>query len=67
MQQTQHHLIGSAETAALLGRSQRTVQRMVKAGELTPAMTVRGGYVGTWLFDRAEVERVKAEREQASA
>lgn len=60
-------LIGSAEAAAILGKSQRTIHRMAKAGILPIAMTAPGGYVGVHLFDRAEVERVKFERDEAKA
>lgn len=48
--------IGTVEAAKVLRKSPRTVYRMVKDGKLTPAMTVPGGYVGIFLFDRAEVE-----------
>ena len=57
---TTPQLIGTAEVARLLGKSPRTVHRMVKAGTLKPAMTAPGGYAGTYLFDPAEVERAKA-------
>ena len=51
-------LIGTTETARILRKSPRTVYRMVKAGRLTPTMVAPGGYVGTWLFDRAEIEEL---------
>lgn len=57
---TTPHLIGTAEVAQILGKSPRTVHRMVKAGTLIPAMTAPGGFAGTYLFDRAEIERIKA-------
>lgn len=60
METTAPDLIGSAEAARILGKSPRTVHRMVKAGDLTPVMTAPGGFAGTYLFSRAEVERVKA-------
>lgn len=50
------NLIGSADAAKILGKSQRTVLRLVEKGELTPAMTVPGGYVGVYLFNRADIE-----------
>ena len=53
-------LIGSVEAAAILGKSPRTVHRLVKSGVLTPAMKAPGGFAGAFLFTRAEVERVKA-------
>lgn len=60
-----HDLIGTAEAATVLKRSIRTVHRMVKAGELTPAMIAPGGYVGTWLFNRADVEALAEQRASA--
>ena len=50
------HLIGTAEAAQVLGKSTRTIYRMVNAGTLTPAMIAPGGNVGTYLSDRADVE-----------
>lgn len=61
MAQTKTDLIGSVEAARILGKSPRTVHRMVDAGELTPVMVAPGGFKGAYLFDRADVERVKAE------
>jgi len=58
---TTPQLIGTAEVARILGKSPRTVHRMVKAGTLIPAMTAPGGYAGTYLFDPAEVDRVRGE------
>jgi excisionase family DNA binding protein len=52
--------IGTAEVARLLNKSHRTVHRMVKDGRLVPAMTAPGGFAGTFLFDRSEVERLAA-------
>ena len=49
-------LIGTAEASRILGRSPRTVHRMVRDGGLTPAMTAPGGHHGTYLFRRADVE-----------
>ena len=45
-------LITTAEAAAILGKSQRTVQRLVVSRDLEPALTLPSGY----LFDRADVE-----------
>ena len=53
-----NELIGSAEAARLLGKSPRTVHRMVESGALVPAMTAPGGFKGTYLFRRADVEAV---------
>ena len=51
-------LIGTAEAARMLGKSARTVHRLVESGKLVPAVTAPGGYVGTFLFDRADVEQL---------
>lgn len=57
---TTPQLIGTAEVAQILGKSPRTVHRMVKAGLLTPVMTAPGGFAGTYLFDRADIEALAA-------
>jgi excisionase family DNA binding protein len=49
-------LLGTAETARLLKRSHRTVHRLVKSGQLTPYMTAPGGFAGSYLFLRSDVE-----------
>lgn len=49
-------LIGSTEAARILGRSPRTIHRLVEAGELTPAVVAPGGFAGAFLFRRADVE-----------
>ncbi|MCC2033894.1 helix-turn-helix domain-containing protein [Microbacterium allomyrinae] len=48
-------LIGSAETARMLGVQRSTVTRRVAAGALAPLVIVPG-YRGDFLFDRAEIE-----------
>lgn len=53
-------LIGTAEAAGILGKSPRTVHRMVESGVLTPVVIAPGGAAGAYLFARADVERVKA-------
>ena len=58
-------LLGTAEAARLLGKSTRTIYRMVNAGTLAHALIAPGGNVGIYLFDRADVERVKAESDAA--
>ena len=57
---TENDLIGSTEAAALLGKSPRTVHRMVEAGTLSPAITAPGGFRGTYLFKRSDIEAIKA-------
>lgn len=54
----QPELIGTAEAARVLGKSHRTVHRLVKSGDLEPAMTAPGGPAGVFLFRRADVERI---------
>lgn len=58
-------LVGSVEAGRILGRSPRTVTRLVASGALVPVMTAPGGAFGAYLFARADVERLA--REQASA
>jgi excisionase family DNA binding protein len=48
-------LITSPQVAALLGKSIRTIHRLVDAGELTPTMKLPGPN-GAYLFRRADVE-----------
>ena len=57
---TTEHLIGTAEAAQVLGKSTRTIYRMVNAGILTPALVAPGGRAGSYLFDRADIERAKS-------
>lgn len=58
MPHTNPPLIGTAEAARMLGKSPRTVHRLVAAGNLTPAMTAPGGRVGVFLFNRSDIERL---------
>ena len=53
-------LISTAEAAQVLGKSTRTIYRMVNAGTLAPAIIAPGGRVGSYLFDRADIERMAA-------
>ena len=55
-------LIGTTETAALLGLSRAAVNKRVAAGTLVPAGEV--GPRAIRVFDRAEIERL-AEKEKA--
>lgn len=54
----QPELIGSTEAARILGKSPRTVHRLVESGDLTPAMTAPGGRAGAFLFRRSDVEAI---------
>ena len=58
-------LIGTAEAARLLGKSPRTVHRMVAAKTLTPAIVAPGGNCGSYLFERRAIEQIAAERRTA--
>ena len=59
-------LIGSVEAARILGKSPRTVHRLVESGALTPVLTAPGG-AGVFMFDRADVEALRDERAEVSA
>lgn len=52
-------LIGSAEAARILGKSPRTIHRLVQSGALKPALTAPGGFAGAYLFDRSDIEALK--------
>lgn len=58
------NLIGTPEVAEILGVHVMKAKRMALAGEL-PYVTKRPGRTGAYLFDRAVVERHKAERDAA--
>ena len=49
-------LLNTAEAASLLGRSVSTISRLVRDGELKPAMRVGGGPGGSMFFNRRDVE-----------
>jgi hypothetical protein len=53
-------LIGSVEVARILGKSPRTVHRMVKSGELVPVLTAPGGAAGVFLFRRSDIDALAA-------
>jgi len=53
----QSELLTSTQVGALLGKSARTVQRMVEAGSL-PAAQKLPGPNGAYLFRRADVLRL---------
>lgn len=55
-------LIGSTDAGRLLGRSPRTVHRLVQSGALKPAMTAPGGAYGAYLFKRSDVEALAAKK-----
>ena len=51
-------LIGSAEAAAILGVTVKTVTRYAARGTLTAAFKI-AGIRGAYIFNRADVEAVK--------
>lgn len=55
-----YELIGATDAARLLGLSRPGLHRRVKEGRLTPLGTV--GKRGTYVFDRAEIDRLAAEQ-----
>lgn len=58
-QQTAPDLIGTIDAARILSKSPRSVHRLVRDGKLTPAITAPGGFAGTYLFNRADVEALR--------
>lgn len=62
----QPDFIGSAEVARLLKINQVTVARWVASGELTPVHKLPGKN-GAYLFNRADIDKLAADRENASA
>lgn len=52
-------LIGTADAAAILGKSPRTVHRLVESGDLVPAMVAPGGFAGAFLFHRSDIEALR--------
>lgn len=51
----------------MLKRSHRTVHRLVESGTLVPALTAPGGFKGTYLFRREDVEALVESPAEASA
>ena len=66
MQHITEDLIGTAEAARILGKSPRTVHRLVDSGDLTPALTAPGGRAGAYLFHRSDVEKLRPTEAVAS-
>lgn len=55
-------LLTTPEAAQILGRSTRTVHRMVIAGELVPVKRLSIGPNGALLFDLRDVQRIAKDR-----
>ncbi len=54
-------LVGTVESAEILGVSSRTVKRYALTGELAP-VTKMPGDTGAYLFHRADVEQLRDDR-----
>lgn len=65
MQTTDKDLVGATEATEILGVGKDTLIRMIARGVITPRQKLPGPN-GAWLFTRAEVQRVAAERDKAS-
>jgi len=63
---TTSELVHTAAAALILGCSYRTVLRMVESGDLREAGKVPGK-TGAYMFRRADVEALAAERAQRAA
>lgn len=57
---TPEDLVGSRDACAALGIDRSTLVRWVRAGKLVPARRISAG--GAYLFDRAKVDALAAER-----
>lgn len=60
-------LIGTTEAARLLGKSPRTVHRMVQSGDLQIALVAPGGNVGVYLFRRSDITAIIDARDSSKA
>lgn len=56
-------LIGAVEAAGILGLSRPGIHKRVRDGRLEPLAVI--GQRGTYVFDRAEIERLAAEEAEA--
>lgn len=59
-------LIGTAEAAQILGKTPRTVQRMVASGALVPVTTLPGA-TGAHLFNKGDVVALAESSEDGAA
>ena len=59
-------LITSSQAAVILGKSARTVARLAQLGDLPVAAQLAAGN-GVYLFRRADVEKIAAERAKTHA
>jgi excisionase family DNA binding protein len=63
---TEAQLIGSAEACGILGIDRGTLVRWIASGRIRTVHKLPG-QTGAYIFDLAEVERVKAEQEKTPA
>lgn len=63
---TDEDLITAPEAGAILGKSARTVQRMIPTGTLKPVRKLPGPN-GAYLFRRSDVEALRAPAEAGDA
>jgi excisionase family DNA binding protein len=63
---TEAQLIGSAEACGILGIDRGTLIRWIASGRIH-AVQKLPGQTGAYIFDRAEVTRVKTEQDKAVA
>lgn len=59
-------LIGSAAACELLGIDRSTLSRWITDGRITPALKLSEGVTGAHVFNRADIETLRTEREAAS-
>jgi phage terminase Nu1 subunit (DNA packaging protein) len=59
--------IATADVAAILGKSTRTVQRLAETGELPYVQKIPGGSNGIYLFDPAVVRKYLADQAAAAS
>lgn len=55
---TTERLVGSTKAAQMIGRSPRTIHRLVDEGRLVPAVVAPGGRNGAYLFRAVDVEQL---------
>lgn len=66
MRKIEESLIGVAEASEIAGIDRRTIHRMVDRGELAPASKLPG-LRGAYIFNRADIERIAADRKGEAA
>ncbi|MFC8733588.1 helix-turn-helix domain-containing protein [Luteimicrobium sp. NPDC057192] len=63
MEPIEETTLTSATACSMLGIDRSTLVRWVQDGRITPAFKYPGSN-GAYLFDRADIERIQAEREE---